>query len=1110
MRRLLPDVKDLERRIAELETENKSLSESVILLNQKIQQKNEELSAQNEELRKAREYAEITSNNWEKAQDTLKHSHDLMRYIIEHSRSAIAVHDRNLRYIYVSQRYLKEYNIKDPDIIGKHHYDVFPDLPEKWRSAHQKALKGEITSHENDIYVKADGSIEFARWECRPWHESDGSIGGFIIYTEVITDRIKMEEALRETNERLLKQKQKAELSEAQFRVLLENGPVPMYIQTDHKFTYINKALLNLYGAENADQIIDTSVTERIHPDYRDLINERINKTYTKMEPVTKTEYLHLRMDNEPIYVETSAVPIVYNNKNGALVFVNNITQRKQTEKRLVESEQTLKLFVEYSPAAMAMFDKDMHYLVASRRYIKDYCNYDENIIGKSHYEVFPYLPDTWKKIHQHCLKGNIESCEEDIFLTNDGLKRWIRWQIYPWYSHNEIVGGIILFLEDITDRKNAQQLLEKNVNARIQAELELKESYELLKNLADQVPGVIYQYKLCPDGSSGFPWSSSGMYDIFECTPDEVREDASKVFTHLHPEDAKMVSDAIFESSRYQTLFHVEFRVILPEQGLRWRSSYAKPELLSDGSTLWHGVITDITPRKQMEFELDIKNEELTTFFDCALDLLCIASIKGDFLRLNREWENVLGYPLEEIENRNFAEFIHPDDLQSAINIVSSIKDQEKAVSFTYRYRAKNGDYKWIEWKSYHKEDKVFAAARDITERIRIETELRESKEQLRFAFEGSNDGLWDVNIRDAIFFLSPRGCEILGYKPNEVNDVIRNWHNLVFEEDLQESKARLEAHLNGETEIFEVEQRLKMKSGELKWILTRGKLVSRDSEGKPLRITGTHTDITDRKKAENVIKKLNENLESRIQIRTQELLNANKELEAFSYSVSHDLRSPLRAVIGYTNILLEDYGNILDEEGKRVCSVISSNAVKMGKLIDDLLAFSRLSRNEMQYTVFEMKELATSVFTELQAQNKNKKIEFKIDNLPRADGDYSMIRQVWFNLISNAIKYTSRCDKPKISVGFTENPNETVYYIRDNGIGFDMQYINKLFGVFQRLHNTRDFEGTGVGLAIVQRIINRHGGHVWAEGKLESGATFYISLPKTLISEDHHDGTI
>lgn len=1107
MNRLLPDVKDLERRIAELEAQNKSLSESVIQYQEQLNQKNADVAAKNEELKRARDYAEATGKEWIKTQDSLKHSYDLMRYIIEHCRSAVAVHDRDLRYIYVSQHYLKEYDIKDPDIIGKHHYDVFPDLPEKWRIAHQKALKGEISSSENDIYIRKDGRKDWARWECRPWYEADGTIGGFIVYTEVITERIKMEEELQETNERLLKEKLKAEASEAQFRILLENGPIPMFIQTDHKFAYANKALLNLYGASEADQIIGTNIIERIHPDYHAIVTERINQLDLELEPVNKAEHIHLRMDNEPIIVEVSAVPIIYNNENGAVAFVDDITQRKLTEKKLVESERTLKLFVEYAPAAMAMFDKEMKYLAVSRKFIKDYHPKDEDVIGKSHYEMVPEIRDEWKKIHQHCLKGNIETCEEDKFINQDGSESWMRWQIYPWYLKADTVGGIILLLEDITDRKNARELLEKNVNARIEAEKELKQSYELLKNLADQVPGVIYQFRFYPDGRYGFPWSSSGMYDILECTPDEIREDASKVFTRLHPDDLKMISDAIFRSAQSQTIFHVEFRVVLPKQGLRWRSSFAKPKLMNDGSTLWHGVITDITFRKEIETELNIKNEELNTFFDCALDLLCITSIEGYFLRLNREWESVLGYSMEELEHRNFIDFIHPEDQQSTQDTIRLFKEHQRVINFTNRFRAKNGNYKWIEWKSYPKENKIFAAARDITERIQIETELTESKEQLKFAFEGSNDGLWDVNLRDGKLFISQRGCEILGYTTDEAEKIFNCWRQLIFEEDLTETNNRLEAHLKGKSDIFEMEQRIKTKSGDYKWILTRGKIVSRDNEGNPLRITGTHTDISDRKRAENEVKKLNENLESRIQLRTQELLNANKELEAFSYSVSHDLRSPLRAIIGYTNILLEDYDLILDEEGKRLCGIINSNATRMGKLIDDLLAFSRLSRNEMQYTQFDMKELIVSVFSELKNQNGERYIEFEIANLPKACGDLPMMKQVWYNLISNAIKYSSHCEKPMITVGFSENEIETVYYISDNGIGFDMQYINKLFRVFQRLHNTRDFEGTGVGLAIVHRIISRHRGRVWAEGKLESGATFYIALPKTISDERFDD---
>lgn len=228
----------------------------------------------------------------------------------------------------------------------------------------------------------------------------------------------------------------------------------------------------------------------------------------------------------------------------------------------------------------------------------------------------------------------------------------------------------------------------------------------------------------------------------------------------------------------------------------------------------------------------------------------------------------------------------------------------------------------------------------------------------------------------------------------------------------------------------------------------------------------------------------------------RTEQLESVNKELEAFTYSVSHDLRAPLRAVNGYASMIEEDYSKILDDEGKRLLSVVQYNARKMGNLIDDLLAFSRLGRHEIQKTNIDMNELTEGALLEL-----NKSVQHKADvtigKLHPAKGDYGLINQVMVNLLSNGIKYTSKIKNPLVEINSVKKKGEIIYSIKDNGAGFDMQYVHKLFGVFQRLHRMEEFEGTGVGLAIVQRIINKHGGKVWAEAKPNEGAAFYFSLP-------------
>jgi PAS domain S-box-containing protein len=383
-----------------------------------------------------------------------------------------------------------------------------------------------------------------------------------------------------------------------------------------------------------------------------------------------------------------------------------------------------------------------------------------------------------------------------------------------------------------------------------------------------------------------------------------------------------------------------------------------------------------------------------------------------------------------------------------------------------------------------------------EIAERLKVENTLRESEDKFKYVFEYSTIGK-SLTLPAGEIQVNKAFCEMLGYSQEELRN--RTWQELTHPDDLEVNRRFIDSVLSGENESVRLVKRYLHKNGSIVWADMSAAL-RRDKEGTPLYLVTSVIDITERKEAEEEVHRLNAELEQRVRDRTAQLEAANKELEAFSYSVSHDLRAPLRGIDGWSQALLEDYGDKLDAQAHKFLFRVRSETQQMGRLIDDLLNLSRLTRTGMQWTEADLEALAQGIAIRLREEYPHRSIDFIIQRGLKAEGDSRLLEVALSNLFGNAVKFTSPRFQARIEFGKNDEGGVRTFFVRDNGVGFDMACAQNLFGAFQRLHKSSEFPGTGIGLATVQRIIHRHGGRIWAEAHPDKGAAFYFTLKEAV----------
>lgn len=805
---------------------------------------------------------------------------------------------------------------------------------------------------------------------------------------------------------------------------------------------------------------------------------------------------------------------------------IAQLEQEIAEHKRSREQVQRLREAVSTSGEIVFMTDRDGLITFINPQFTRVYGYSEEETVGKvtprilksgtmdaEQYRAF------WNRlISKQPVQGEL------INKTKDGRLLSIEGSANPVLDEQGEILGFLAIQRDITGR-NFKERLEKVVYEIARAEREavtLQVLFERVHELVRQtMPAETFQIALMDGPQGGLSFQRYGSHGEPEAGSAAAELEFAEYIvrsgkSHLCPPGVRKSlvekGELAFPGDPEQAWLGAPLIVEGKALGALTVQDHsgARPYDQADLGTLEYiaAQLASAIQRKKSEEALKASEEKYRDIVSLSPLGIYQASPEGTILTANESFAHMLGYEhAENLLGKSMPGdvYVNPEDrarlAQRALQIPEGRTTDEEV-----QWKKKDGTPIWVSLSVHHVRDRTGGIIRyegfvfNITERKQAEDRLRESEERFRAAFVTSPDSININRMADGMFLSVNAGfTRLTGYAESEVlgrsSIELNIWARL-------DDRKRLLAGLMSRGKVENLEAKFRMKDGRVLDGLMSAVIISLKGVPHILSIT---KDISERKKAEEENIRLNAELEERVKERTAQLEEANKELEAFSYSVSHDLRAPLRHISGYLDLLAQRSASALDNESMRYLTTVSKSATRLGKLIDDLLTFSRVARAGLQKAKLDMNELIGEILSELESETAGREIRWTLAFLPDVTADYQLLKLVFTNLISNAIKFTRGRTEARIEVGvipFKEDSEEVVYFVKDNGAGFDMRYADKLFGVFQRLHRTDEFEGTGIGLANVKRIVLRHGGRVWAESAVNQGAAFYISLPR-----DQHD---
>ena len=887
--------------------------------------------------------------------------------------------------------------------------------------------------------VWPDGSIHWLFGQLNAFFDKTGRATRLVGANVDVTSRVKAETVLNQ---------------------FFSMSPTPMAIwDLDGRIRQVNPAWEPMLGF-TAAEVEGILLFDRVHPEDRAAAAAALEKVIGSGK-LTGFECRARCKDGSYRWLLLNAC--VLEDAQVILVTAHDITNRKSAEEALRQSEERFRSAFDNTLFGMAIVDLDGRYLQVSQSLCR-ITGFSEQELLQTNFSAITHPDDIREGLEFK--KALMDGVKSAVITT----KRYVRKDGEPfWVSvHVTLIRDalgkplhFITLVEDISERKLAEE--------------EVRKSEEWLRfTLNAAGVGVCYR-------ESEQTRASAQQFRLYGLEPAEKWISREHWLQSIHPADRERVESQQRHATERGDPYDLQFRVLWPDGSVHW--------LLCRG-TVFHAdnvtrkveVSMDVTDRKRAELAMD-------QFFRLSHSAMCIFGFDGSIKRVNTALLKMSGFTAEELTQDAVTEFFHPDDRTAMQAEFQKLIAQGGNAEFECRGLHKGGSYVWLFLSATAAPDEklIFASAHDITESKRMTGALQAKEyvlsESQRIAHVGSWN--WELPMGTTVCAWTPETYCVFGVSQDTFVPSVEAFQSLIHPDDRAAMQAWTSACLSGE-EPPDLEFRVNLRDGGVRYILGRGHL-ARDAENKPIRMTGIAQDITERKYMMEVLK-----------LDAEKLARSNEELERFAYVASHDLQEPLRMVASFTQLLSKRYSGRLDETADRYIHYAVDGAKRMQQLIADLLAYSRVNTKELDLRQTDCEAVVLEAMRNLQVAIKESSAAIDWDPLPVLWADPGQLTQLFQNLLANGIKFRRQDESPRIHVSAVDSGAEWMISVQDNGIGIDPRHAERVFQMFQRLHTRAEYPGTGIGLAVCKKVIERHGGKLWVESEPGAGSTFRFTIPK------------